>query len=157
MQGYVDKANEWKATFQTNSLPYVEELVVRALYHYPIYLTSTLIPELQEEGGDEEFILSLETEIAECYQLIERIIQHQAILPEWYRHDASTASLLGQACVHFLTCDDEWIRDRISAQSRLLGLLSVFQTDEEQKFLNHQWCEALKYNLSRYRDQQENV
>lgn len=136
MQVYVEKANEWKAAFQTSSLPFLEELVVRALYHYPIYITSTLIPLLQEEGGEEELIVSLESKIVDSYKLIDRINQNSVVPLDWFSKDALIAHTLGQACVHFFMCDDEWIRDRVSTRTKLLALLSVFHSAEQRNFVN---------------------
>ncbi len=154
METYLEKEKSWKASFQTDSIPYHVEHVVRALYHYPIYLSSEVIPELQEEGGEDELIHNLQAEIPECYALIERVLQHKDIPRSWYESDEKIANILGQACVHFLTCNDEWIVDNTSAQSRLLGMLGTYKTNEQQKYDNARWAEALKYNTDRWKSLQ---
>lgn len=118
----------WQSSYREGDLPYEVELIVRALYYYPIYLQEELIPEFRAENESEDFIASIMDRIPKTYQLIGRITEAKNLLSEWYKTDELVAKILGQACVHYMTCDDEWIRDNTSAQSRLLAMLCRFRT-----------------------------
>jgi hypothetical protein len=115
------------ASEQTN-LPPDATLIVRSLLAYSFYLIEEEIPKLEHEGGHERLIDEYVDHIPQCHLFAGTILAASSVDFQFIKSNASLADLVGAACAYYMNCDDPWIVENPSGQSRLLGFLNAFSS-----------------------------
>lgn len=109
-------------------LPFDATLILRSILAYRFWLSDEEIPELASEGGYGRLIDEYRNQISICCLFARTILTTCCVDFHFIKSNPPLADIVSAACAYYMNCDDPWIVENPSGQSRLLGFLNAFSS-----------------------------
>ncbi len=123
---------ERNALSHQKKLPFNATLIVRALIAYTVFAVNKQIPELEEEADQECLIDEVRDRVPQCQLLAGTILASNDVDYAQIQSSPVLSDLVRCACAYYMKSDDPWIAEKPSGQSKLLGFLTTFATENTQ-------------------------